>query len=301
MAPRYLLMLVALGAIWGASYLFNEIALDDLEPAPLIEGRFLLALAFLVGVTAITRERRETLAALGTAPWRFAVVAVLNAGLPFLLIAWGQQYVDSGLTGILIASSPIFTALLAIVYDPAERATGIRLAGLLVGFAGVAVLLGVQPAGGTDSLFGALAIVVAALLYAASSLYIGRRLTGVPRLAIALGTAFWAAVVTLPLAVADAPAEMPGWDTVAAVAALGIAGTGIAYLLYVAIIGGAGASKAILVNYLIPSMAVAYGVLLLDEPLTVSMVVGLALILAGVTLGTGVLRFGRAVAQGVPR
>lgn len=290
MTPRYLVMLLALGGIWGASYLFNEIALEELEPAPLIEARFLLGLAFLVGAVLVAGDLRATAAGLRAAPWRLAVVAALNAVVPFLLIAWGQQYVDSGLTGILLASSPIFTAVVAGRYDRSERVTGIRLVGVLLGFAGVALLLGVQPEAGRSALIGALAVVTAAFFYSASGLFIGRRLADVPRLAVALGTTAWASVLTLPLVLRDAPDAMPGWETVAAVAALGVGGTGIAYVLYFALIGGAGASRAILVNYLIPTMAVAYGVLLLGEPLTASMVAGLALILGGVSLGTGVVR-----------
>jgi drug/metabolite transporter (DMT)-like permease len=288
-APRYLVMLLVLGAIWGASYLFNEIALRDLEPAALIEGRFLFGLAFLVPTVALASGRGEALAALRAAPWRLAVVALLNAVAPFLLIAWGQQFIDSGLTGVLLASSPLFTALVASAYHREERATGLRLAGVLVGFVGVALLLGVQPSTGQDAFLGALAVVGAALLYSVSGLYIGRRLAGVPALAVAVGTALWASLLTLPAALLVWPDEAPGLAPIAAVAALGLGGTGVAYLLYFAIIGGAGASKAILVNYLIPTMAVAYGVVLLDEPLTASMVAGLALILAGVSLGTGVV------------
>jgi drug/metabolite transporter (DMT)-like permease len=288
-APRYLVMLLALGAIWGASYLFIEIALRDLEPAALIEGRFLFGLAFLVPAVALAAGRGAALAGLRAAPWRLALVALGNAVAPFLLIAWGQQSIDSGLAGILLASSPLFTALVASAYHREERATGLRLAGVLVGFVGVALLLGVQPASGDDALLGAVAVVCAALLYSVSGLYIGRRLADIPPLAVAVGTTLWATFLTLPLALVVWPDEVPGLGPAAAVVVLGVGGTGVAYVLYFALIGGAGASRAILVNYLIPTMAVAYGVTLLDEPLTASMVGGLALILAGVTLGTGLV------------
>ena len=122
------------------------------------------------------------------------MVALGNAVAPFLLIAWGQQFIDSGLTGILLASSPLFTALVAFGYHREERATGLRLAGVLVGFVGVAVLLGVQPASGRDAFAGAVAVVAASLLYSVSGLYIGRRLGDVPPLAVAVGTTLWAAL-----------------------------------------------------------------------------------------------------------
>ena len=290
-------MLLALGAIWGASYMLNEIALRDLEPAALIEGRFLFGLLTLVPVLALARERRAALAGLRAAVLPLAVVALLNAVLPFFLIAWGQQWIDSGLTGILLASSPLFTAVVALGYDRAERVRGLRLAGVLTGFVGVAVLLGVQPRAGRDALLGAVAVVLAALLYSVAGLYIGRRLAAVPRLAVAGGTTAWAVLLTLPAALLELPEDAPGWGSVAAVVALGVGGTGLAYLLYFALIGGAGASRAILVNYLIPTMAVLYGVLLLDEPLESSAVAGLVLILGGVALGTGSLRLRRATAE----
>lgn len=283
-------MLLALGAIWGASYLFNEIALDDLEPAALIEGRFLFALVLLVPAVLLTGDLAPTVAGIRAAPVRLAVVALLNAAAPFFLIAWGQQSIDSGLAGVLLASSPLFTALAAWAYEHSERVSGARLVGVLVGFIGVAVLLGAQPAAGADAVVGALAVVAAALLYAVSGLYVGRSLRGVPGLAVATGTVLWAAAMLLPFALLEAPDAAPGAGAVAAVAALGVGGTGVGYLLYFALIRGAGAPRAILVNYLIPTMAVAYGVLLLDEPLSIGTVAGLGLILVGVSLGTGVVR-----------
>ncbi|MBA3330696.1 MAG: DMT family transporter [Actinobacteria bacterium] len=295
MQRRYLVMLLALGAIWGASYLLNEIALRELEPAALIEGRFLFGAVVLVPVLLLGARRGASTAALRGSAGPLAVVALLNAVAPFFLIAWGQQWIDSGLTGILLASSPLFTALVAAGYDRGQAVTGFRLAGVVVGFVGVALLLGVAPGGGERALAGAISVVAAALLYAASGLYVGRRLAGVPPVVVATGTTVWAVLVTLPAALWQGPAELPGWETVAALAALGVGGTGIAYLLYFAIIGGAGASSAILVNYLIPTMAVLYGVVLLDEPLAAASLAGLALILAGVALGTGSLRPRRAL------
>jgi drug/metabolite transporter (DMT)-like permease len=280
-------MLAALSSIWGASYLFNEIALRELEPAAVIEGRFVFALAALAPVILLSPQRASTVAAIRRSVVPLAGVAVLNAAAPFFLIAWGQQFIDSGLTGILVASSPLFTAVAAVAYDRSERVSGMRLVGVVAGFAGVALLLGVQPRAGRDAVLGAIAVLAASVLYAVSSLYIGRRLAGEPRLAVAGGTIMWAVAMMLPVALAQLPSDPPGPGTVAALAALGVGGTAIGYLLYFGLIGGAGASRAILGNYLIPAIAVAYGVALLDEPVTASMAGGLALILAGVALGTG--------------
>jgi drug/metabolite transporter (DMT)-like permease len=289
MARRHLLMLLVLSGIWGGSYLLNEIALRDLEPAAVIFGRFLFGALALASWLLLSPERTRALAGLRDHAAGIAVVAVLNAALPFFLIAWGQQFVDSGLTGILVAASPLFTALVALRYARGERVTGLRLTGVCIGFVGVAVLLGIQPASGTDALFGALAIVGAALSYSVSGLYIGARLAPAPRLAVAVGTTVGALVLTTPLALAQPPDAAPSAGSLAAVVALGVVGTGLAYVLYFALIGGAGASRAILVNYLIPAMAVLYGATLLDEEVSVTMLAGLGLVLGGVALGTGAL------------
>jgi drug/metabolite transporter (DMT)-like permease len=289
MARRHLLMLLVLSGIWGGSYLLNEIALRDLEPAAVIFGRFLFGALALALWLLLSPERSRTLAALRDHAAAIAVVAVLNAALPFFLIAWGQQFIDSGLTGILVAASPLFTALVALRYARGERVTGLRLTGVCTGFVGVAVLLGIQPASGTDALLGALAIVGASLSYSVSGLYIGARLAPAPRLAVAAGTTLGALVLTAPLALVQRPDAMPSAGSLAAVVTLGVAGTGLAYVLYFAIIGGAGASRAILVNYLIPAMAVLYGATLLDEEVSVTMLAGLGLVLGGVALGTGAL------------
>ena len=288
-APRLYAMLAVLSAIWGASYLVIEIALRELEPAALIEARLLFGLATLAPVILLSRTRAASLASIRRSSLPLAGVALCNAAAPFFLIAWGQQFIDSGLAGILVASSPLFTAAAAVVYDRRQRVSGARLVGVIVGFAGVAILLGVQPEAGRDAMLGALALLAASLLYGVSALYIGRRFEHEPRLAVSVGSVFWAVLLTLPLALVQLPGEPPGLGTLAALAALGIGGTGIGYLLYFGLIGSAGASRAILVTYIVPAMAVAYGVVLLDEPVTASMVGGLALILAGVALGTGLV------------
>jgi len=208
--------------------------------------------------------------------------------LPFWLISWAEQDVDSGLTAILQASAPLFTALLAIWIDRSQRVTGIRLGGLLLGLVGVAALVGF-PGGGSSPLRAA-AVVLSAALYAVAALYGGRSLGHVQPLLVATGSMLVAALVTTPFGIAQAPDHLPGWKVTASMLALGILGTAVAYVLYFGLIAGAGASKAILVTYLVPPIAVVYGVFLLDEPLRASALVGLVLILGGVGLGTGTLR-----------
>lgn len=283
-------MLLAVGAIWGASFLLNEIALRELEPSTLILGRIGFAAIALLLVLPFALGLPEAVAASRGSHGPLLFAGLVNTAVPFFLIAWGQQRIDSGLTGILLASAPLFTAIASLWLDRRQRVTGLRLAGFLVGFAGVVLLLGASPQGGDGALLGSLAIVGAALFYAVGGLYTGRRLTHLSPVVVATVSMLWAMLFALPFGIAEAPSQVPGWETILALLALGVVGTGLAYLLFFAIVAGAGASRAILVTYLVPTMAVAYGVTLLDEPLTLAGIGGLALILAGVALGTGALR-----------
>jgi drug/metabolite transporter (DMT)-like permease len=283
-------MLLALGAIWGASFMFLKIALRDLAPASIIAGRVVLGLLtlavvvpFLPGNDRVLREQSER--------WRaLAVLGLVATAAPFLLITWGQQYIDTGIAAILNASAPIWTALLALGFVRSERVSGLRLTGILVGFLGIVLLIGFEPGGGDRAVLGSLAVVGGAALFAVGALYAGRRLEGVSSLGVALGALIWASVFTLPLGLARMAGHEVTWDAGASVLALGAGATGVAYLLYFGLIMGAGPSRAILVTYLVPSFAVVFGVTLLDEGLTVQALVGLALVLVGVALGTGTWR-----------
>lgn len=274
-------MLLALAAIWGASFMLIEIALRDLDPWTLILlrlGSAALALALYVPLSGASfRPLRPLIGPL-------ALMGVLNTALPFFLITWGQQYIDSGLAAILNASAPLFTALLAIAVDEAQRVTGIRLAGLIIGFGGIVALVGFEPEGGDRALQGSLGVVGASVCYALGALYAGRRFRGAPPLLVSFGTLAWATVFTLPPGLATASTF--GWETLVSVLVLGVGATAIAYLLYFGLIAGAGASRAILVTYLVPSMALVYGAVFLDETVSALAVVGLALVLSGVALGT---------------
>src|SRR3954471_19985439 len=228
MRRRHLLMLIALALLWGASFLFIKVAVRELSPATLIVGRLGLAaialgllVPFVVGTGETLRQLRASLG------W-LVIVALLNTAIPFWLLSWGETRIDSGLAAIIQAAVPIFIAVFAFGFFPAERVVGVRLAGVVLVFVGVALLVGAQPQG---QILGALAVVGMAVCYAIGSLIAGRWLAGTPPLAIALGTTLAAAAVTVPPAIAQAPHELPGWKTLASVAVLGIVGTAIAYLI----------------------------------------------------------------------
>ncbi len=276
-------MLGALALIWGASFLFIKVAVRELDPATLIAGRIGLAALTLAGIVPASLGVRRTLAELRRFAGPLGLVGLLNTVIPFWLLSWGETRIDSGLAAIIQAAVPIFMAVIAFGFFPADRVAGRRLAGILLGFVGVALLVGVQPQG---QILGALAVVGMAVFYAIGGLLVGSRLKEAPPLVVALGTTAVATLVVIGPGVARAPDTLPGWKTVGSVVVLGIVGTALAYLLFFGIISGAGASRAGLVTYLVPPVALAYGAVFLHESIGVAALVGLVLILAGVALGT---------------
>jgi drug/metabolite transporter (DMT)-like permease len=276
-------MLLALSAIWGSSFMFIKIGVRELEPAALVFFRLLAAaltllpIALVVAGPQVLREIR--------ANWvPIAIAGALNSAIPFWFLSWGETRIDSGLAAVIQASAPIFTVLLAWRFARSEQVTGMRLAGILVGFVGVALLVGNQRGG---ALLGALAVVLTAFLYASASIYTARFLRHVSTMAIALGTMITSSLALLPFGLAQLPDALPSWQPLGAVLFLGVVGSGLAYLLYYELITRAGATRAILVTYLVPAMALLYGAVALDEVVTWPALVGLALVLAGVALGTG--------------
>ena len=285
---RNLAMLIGLALIWGSSFLFIKVAVRELTPATLIVGRLGLAaitlgalVPFVVGTGETARQLR--------ANWVWlVVVALVNTAIPFWLLSWGETRIDSGLASIIQASVPIFNALIAFVAFREVRVTGMRLVGVGVGFLGVALLVGAQPEG---KVLGALAVVGMAFCYGLGGLLTGRYLKPAQPFVVALASTVISTLVWLPVGVAEAPAHMPGWKTIGSVLALGIPGTALAYLLFFGLITSAGAAYTTLVTYLIPPIALAYGAIFLGERFGASAFGGLALILAGVALGTGAVRF----------
>jgi drug/metabolite transporter (DMT)-like permease len=287
MSRRHLTMLLALAALWGASFMFIKVGDRELEPITLVGFRMGLGALTLVPIVLVTVGARRTLRELRAAAWPLIVTGLFNSAIPIFAITWAETRIDSGLTAIIQASAPLFTALLALRFSRDERVRGSRLVGLVVGFGGVALLVGGQPSG---DLAAALAVVFSAVCYAAAGLYAARRLRGVSPLVTALGALTAASLATLPIGLFQLPDSVTGWKVTASVLTLGIAGTGLAYILYYGLIAGAGASRAILITYLVPTFALVYGALLLGEPVTAAAVAGLVLVLAGVGLGTGAVR-----------
>jgi drug/metabolite transporter (DMT)-like permease len=281
---RYLLMLLVLSLMWGASFMFIRVADRQISPATLILGRVGLAAVTLGLVVPFAVGTRETLAELRANAGWLVVVAVVNTAIPFWLLAWGETRIDSGLASIVQGGLPIFNAVIAFAFFREARVSGLRLVGIAVGFVGVALLVGAQPSG---KVLGALAVVGMALCYAVGGLLMGRHLRQVRPIVIALASCSISTLVALPAGILQAPSSTPGWKEIGSVVALGVPGTAFAYLLFFALITRAGPAYAALVTYLIPPIALAYGAIFLGESFGATAFGGLALILGGVALGTG--------------
>jgi len=287
---RYVPLLLLLTGLWGSSFFFIEIALEEVEPSFLIILRLASAALVLVPVLAVRMGPRVALGRL-RAGWRpLLVLGTINAAIPFTLIAWGQKHIDSGIAAIANASVPIFVALLAIRFRPSEKVAGFRALGIVAGLVGVAVLAGANPEGGWWPVAGTLAVVAAAFMYAVGALYGQAHVQSLDTLVIVTGSTLAGALTLLPLALLQAPSSFPGWKTWAAVAGLGIGAMAIGQFVYYVMLGEHGSTKTALVTYLLPGMALALGIVFLDEPLTLAAVAGLALVLLGVALGSGVVR-----------
>jgi drug/metabolite transporter (DMT)-like permease len=286
----YVPLLLLLALIWGSSFMFIEIALDELSPAATMTGRLLFASAALGGLLVARRGFRQAVRCVRDFGWAGVVLGVISTALPFWLIAWGQTRIDSGIAAIANASMPIFVALLAIRFAQHERVTGLRAFGLFLGIVGVGVLVGVDPAGGWAGAVGTLAVILASISYAGGSLYSQHKLGDSSGLLVSTASALWGTVAILPFGIAQGPGGLPGWEAIAAVAALGLAGTALGLMMYLRLLEDFGSSKASLVVYLLPVIALVYGAVFLDEQVRLTAILGLALILGGVALGSGLVR-----------
>jgi drug/metabolite transporter (DMT)-like permease len=290
MTRGYPVMLLTLAFLWGSSFLFIEVALDDIEPTTMMALRLFFGATALVPVLMVQRGARRAVGDLRAAGRPIWVLGIVNAAVPFTLIAWGQQYIDSGIAAIANASLPIFVVLLAIRFRPSERATGLRLAGLAAGFLGVAVLTGGEFDGSWSGVAGTLAVVTASLLYATGALYSQTHVKRTDSIVLATGSAITGTIVLLPLALAQLPSSFPSWETWASVAVLGFGGMAAGQLIYYVVIDRFGSSRASLVTYLLPVIALVLGALILDEPVEATALIGLVLILSGVAFGSGLVR-----------
>jgi drug/metabolite transporter (DMT)-like permease len=286
-------LFLGLSAIWGASYLLIKIGLRDLSPEMVAFVRIALAALVLLPIAAARGELASLRGRLG---WVAALGAVQVAG-PFLLIAAGEQSISSSLAGILVATTPIFTALLALRLDHEERSEGTRLVGVVIGIAGVIAIFGLDLSG--SGILGGLAVVLASFGYAVGGFIVKTRFAGVPSIGLVAGVMAASAVLLLAPAVATLPAAAPTAGPLAAVMSLGLFGTGAAFVVFYWLIAKVGPARTMLVSYIAPGFALIYGAVFLSEAITAGKLIGLAAVLIGSWMGAGGLARRRvAVAEG---
>ena len=278
MTQRAWILMLLLAALWGASYMFIEIVLDGgLSSTFLVFAR--TALGALV-LAPVALKRGAFAPARKHLGW-LALIAIVQITVPFLLITVGQHHVTSSMAGILVASAPIFTTIIAAFYAHDDRLGPVGIGGIVVGILGIVVLFGVDLSGGLDTALAGLGILLAGLGYAVGATLSKRKLADVPPIGVAASIIGLGAVSLLPLAPFTAPSTLPDAGTLAALVALGAGGTGIAFLIFDVLNADVGPSRASVVAYIAPLFSVIYGVTLLDEPFTAGTAGGLVLILAG--------------------
>jgi drug/metabolite transporter (DMT)-like permease len=280
MDGREWLLLGILSLLWGGTFLCIEVALADLPPLTVVLARVGLAALALLAVARLCRLSLPRQPGMWGA---LLVMGALNNALPFTLIASAQTEITSGLAAILNSTAPLFSLILAPLLAGGERLAAHRVLGLVLGIAGVAVLVGPQALAGLGTRgLAQIAVLGAAFSYACAALY-GRRFNGTPPLVVACGQLIASTLLILPAAlVVDRPWELePGLATWAAIVALALLGTALAYRIYFRLLASAGATNLLLVALLAPPSALALGVVILGEPAAPASLAGMALIAAG--------------------
>ena len=279
-------LLILLSVIWGGSFFFNEIILRELQPFSLVLGRTALAAVVLITLVYVTGRKM---------PWSvgvwvsFSVIGALNNLIPYSLIVWGQQYIESGFASVLIATTPLFTIVFAHFLTSEEKLTLNRMIGVILSLSGVIVMIGPK------ALFGAgmyglasIAVLGAACSYALAGIY-GRRFRGMDAIIPAAGMLVCSAVLMFPIAWLIERPSIADLEPITWLSLLGLAilSTAIAYLIYYRLLKTAGATNVLLVTYLIPVSAILLGWLVLGEQLAWTMIGGMTIIYAGLILIDG--------------
>jgi drug/metabolite transporter (DMT)-like permease len=299
MGPAEWALLVSLSIFWGGSFLFGKIALMELRPFTVVLLRVgIAALALNLVVLASGRRMPRSARTWGA----FLIMGLLNNIVPFSLIFWGQTHIQSSLAAILNATTPVWTVLLAHALTRDERLAPHKAAGVLVGLAGAAVIIGPGALLGLGiHAMAQLAVVGAAMSYALAGVY-GKRFAGLPPVTVAAGQLSASAVMTIPLALlVDKPwlGHLPGPGTWGAVLCLALLSTALAYVIYFRLLAKAGATNVLLVTFLIPVSALILGALVLGESLDLRQAVGMALVILGLAAidGRPLRRVGRLWAR----
>jgi drug/metabolite transporter (DMT)-like permease len=277
--------LVGLALIWGVSVLLIKVAVHDMSPTVLLLIR---SLSGLIALSVIVKLMGRPILGDGwkTRVGSFAIMALTNAIVPWVAIAWGEERISSGLASILNSTTTLWTAVIIFWAMPGERPTRVGYLGVVIGLAGVVILVlpDILAHGVSGNFLGAMAVLVASLSYATNAIYQRRKMRSVSVFDISIGQLAAAVIFAIPLAAPSLPHVHLALTSMAAVVGLGAGATGVAYLLYYFIMNTLGAVRAAGVTLLVPVTAVFWGVVLLRESLSWAIVIGMAVILAGTVL-----------------
>jgi drug/metabolite transporter (DMT)-like permease len=284
MTSRAWLYFVLSSLIWGVPYLFIKIAVDaGVSPAFIAWSRVTVAAALLLPLAV----RQGALRGLRGRRGAIAGYTAAEVAVPFVLIGIGERYITSSLAAILVATMPLMVALLSMRLTPSDRVTGPRAFGLVVGLGGVVALLGVDVAGRSSELVGAALVLVATLGYAIAPIIVSRRLADLDPLGPVTASLIVASVALSPAAILTLPDQLPAPAALWAIAILGVICTALGLIVFFRLIAEAGPSRASVITYVNPLVAVVVGVLALGERLGTMSLLGLALILVGSWVSTG--------------
>ena len=273
-------LIIILSILWGGSFFFVGVAVKEMPPLTIVLCRVALASIILLAIVHLKGDRMP----LSPGLWGgFIIMGALNNLIPFSLIVWGQTHIESGLASILNATTPIFSIVLAHLLTREERLTTNRISGVLIGWIGVMVLIGVESLRGFGiELFGQIAVLGAALSYASAAVY-GRRFKDLSPIVVATGMLCGSAMMMTPLAlIVDRPWTLsPSVVTWLALFGLAAISTSLAYIIYFKVLAVSGPTNLLLVTFLIPPNAILLGVLVLGERLQWNAFVGMGIIFIG--------------------
>jgi drug/metabolite transporter (DMT)-like permease len=292
--PRRWLLLIVVASTWGATFLLIRVSARELSPLQILWGRLAIG-ALTVTPFALARiGGAETWRQIKTGWLRMIGTCFFTFLIPTPLLSWALRpgRIDSGLAAVIQASAPLFAALLALRLARHDTVGGMRLVGLFVGFAGVALVVGAQPSGDIAS---ALVVTLVGFNYALSAIFSARWLSDFDPVAGATGMLWLAVLALLPFVLVFHPAHVPSLKPDLALFALGFFCTGLGFILYLTLMVTAGASFGVLLNYLVPGVALIYGAAILGESISPIKIAGLLVVLVGVGLGSGAIGRRRVV------
>ncbi len=273
-------LLILLSILWGGSFFFVGVAVKELPPLTIVLCRVSLASIILLAVVYLKGERMPTSISI----WgSFMIMGALNNLIPFCLIVWGQTHIESGLASILNATTPIFSVVLAHFFTREEKFTMNRVSGIVIGWIGVSVLIGIDFIKGADiEVIGQIAVLGAAISYAFAAIY-GRRFKNMNPIVVATGMLCGSAIMMIPITLYfDQPWSLaPNAVTMMSVLGLAAFSTSLAYIIYFHVLATAGPTNLLLVTFLIPVSAIVFGVMFLGEQLGWEVFVGMGVIFIG--------------------